>query len=331
MPSVTRRRSRWHREPDGRQVGLTERDLAVLQLLYRYRYLRSTFLHAFVGGPRTPFIKRLGHLYHNGGYISRPEQQRQFANCRYMPAIYELSPAGERLLYDRNAEKADDSPLLKKGRLGAYRNFAHAVMVADILASIELGIRRDPSLKFITWREILDHPSCPPSTRRSENPFRLPATISYTAPRTAKTIRTDTFVVPDGLFGIRYARAGKEWFRFFALEADRDSMPVWRGDLQQTSYLKKILAYRHVVSQGIYRSHLGLPNFTVLNVTVSQTHMRNIIDLVQELTGGSKLFLFQTISTLGDFARAPAPSPFILTAPWHRAGYPDTLVNQVED
>ncbi|MEP6443575.1 MAG: hypothetical protein ABJ034_01690, partial [Hyphomicrobiales bacterium] len=42
VPSdILARRNRFRRCPNGKQLRLTERDLAILQLLFRYRYLRT--------------------------------------------------------------------------------------------------------------------------------------------------------------------------------------------------------------------------------------------------------------------------------------------------
>src|SRR5712692_10132880 len=118
-----KRRSRMRRISTGKRVELTERDIELFKLLDRYHYLRSNFLYAFLGGKsETRFKERLGHLYHDGGYINRPAQQWQFANCRYMPVIYELDTKGEKLLRDQGLVR-DTSPLLTKGRTGAYRQF----------------------------------------------------------------------------------------------------------------------------------------------------------------------------------------------------------------
>jgi hypothetical protein len=107
-------------------------------------------------------------------------------------------------------------------------------------------------------------------------------------------------------------------------------LPVMRSDLHQTSYLKKILAYREIAAQNSYKSHLGLPNLLVLTVTTNEHHMRNIMALVEQLAPErkSKLFLFKTISSLGDFEKAPLPSPHILTKPWQRAGYEGFYINK---
>src|SRR5581483_4626806 len=152
---ITKRRSRMRRVSTGKRIELTERDIELFKLLNRYHYLRSNFLYAFLGGnSETRFKERLGHLYHDGRYINRPEQQWQFANCRYMPAIYELDDRGEQVLRDCGV-MPNDSPFLKKGRMGAYRQFAHELMICDCMASIELGVQSDQNLRFISWQEII--------------------------------------------------------------------------------------------------------------------------------------------------------------------------------
>lgn len=313
----------------GKRIEVTDRDIELFKLLNRYHYLRSNFLYAFLGGNSETWFKgRLGDLYHDGRYINRPEQQWQFANSRHMPVIYELDTKGEQVLREYGLWH-NDSPLLKNGRMGAYRQFAHQLMICDCMASMELGVREDPSLRFISWREILA--KAPEKTRNADNPFEIPVSITHTFPGTGQTHSANIRIVPDGLFGLEYEYEGQKSYRFFALEADRSTMPIVRSNLQQTSYLKKILAYRQIATQNLPRTFLGLPNLLVLNVTTNEQHMENILSLLSGLTAGqgSKLFLFKTLSTLGDFRRAPAPTSHILTAPWRRAGCGDFHINKV--
>lgn len=318
---TSKRRSRMRRMSVGKRIELTDRDIELFKLLNRYHYLRSNFLFAFLGGnSETRFKERLGHLYHDGRYINRPEQQWQFANCRHMPVIYELDDRGERVLRERGLLQSD-SPLLKKGRMGAYRQFAHELMICDCMASIELGMRQNQNLRFISWQEIIA--KAPEGTRKLDNLFAIPVSISHSFSRTGTMQRADLKIVPDGLFGLEYARDGQKTYRFFALEADRNTLPVTRSNLHQTSYLRKILAYRQIAAQNIHKSHLGLPILLVLTVATNEPHMTNIMSLVRELAheGKSRLFLFKTMSSVGDFKKAPEPAGNILTDPWQRVGY----------
>ncbi len=278
MDEFRKRRSRMARKAVGKRIELTPRDLELLKLLCRYRYLRSNFLYAFLGGASEKrFKERLCHLYHDGRYINRPQQQWQFANCRYMPVIYELDDAGERVLREHGLGR-EVGPLLASGRGQVSRQFAHTLMISEILASIGLGVRADSSLRFISAQEILA--KAPEPTRVTSNPFQIPVSISYAFPGRERAHNADLKLVPDALFGLEYNRKA---YRFFALEADRNTMPCARSDLRQSSYLRKLLAYRAIAAQQIYKTRLGLPNLLVLNLTVSEEHMRSIMATLKEL------------------------------------------------
>src|SRR5229473_8627 len=130
------RRLRYHRKRTGKRITPSPRDLAIFTLLYRYRYLRSTFIHAFVGGNEKRLIERLGDLFHEG-YLNRPRQQWQAFNARYTPAVYELDELGEAVIR-ASGDEPHRADLVSRGRMGAQRQFAHALMICDTLASIEL-------------------------------------------------------------------------------------------------------------------------------------------------------------------------------------------------
>jgi hypothetical protein len=302
-----RKRSRLHRKATGKPLALSPRDLEIFKLLNRYRYLRSTFIHALVGGYKIALIKRLGVLFHDG-YLDRPAQQWQAINARYMPAVYELGTRGAQAL--RSAGMAVN-PM-------PSQQFSHSLMVCDILASIEIGIRADPQLRLISWDEILAKMPSPGANR--DNPLELPCQVSFTFPRSRTTHRSSKPLIPDAVFGVEYKPTKS--FRFFALEADRNHEPVMRNNLSQTSYLRKILQYREV-AKGAYKTQWGLPNLLVLNVTTSETHMQNIMSLVGKLTNGkgASYLLFKTMPSLASLEKAPMPDSCMLTESWSRVGF----------
>jgi len=315
------RRLRYHRKRTGKRIAPTERDTTIFALLRRYRYLRSTFIHAFVGGCEKRLIERLGDLFHEG-YLNRPPQQWQAFNARYAPAVYELDALGEAFLRERGEEEpAYAVDLVAKGRMGANRQFAHALMICDTLSSIELGVRQTRGVRFISWQEILAR--APESTRAAPNPFAIPVSISYTFPHTGTTRTSTTTLIPDGLFGLAYAQpdSGRTLYRFFALEAERTNR-VHCSNLEQTSWLRKVLAYREITAQRIYHSHLGLPNLMVLVVTPTDARIETMTKLIMDITEdrGSTQFLLRSIPVLG--FKAPPPTPELFVSPWRRAGHP---------
>jgi hypothetical protein len=198
------RRSRTCRTRRGKKLELTARDLKIFQCLERYRYLRSAHLYAFVGGASEKrFKERLGDLFHEG-YLDRPNQQGQFAGARYQPAIHEIDARGRLALSESGISLNDARTFLASN---ASRQFAHSLMICEVLASIELGARQYPNIRLIPWPEILAR--APDITHASPTPFRVQV------PGSGGT------AVPDGLFGLEYSGSGKKVYRFFALEADR--------------------------------------------------------------------------------------------------------------
>lgn len=303
------------RTPAGKRIEITERDLELLKLLSRYRYLRSNFLHAFLGGASEKrFKERLGHLYHDARLINRPEQQWQFANCRYMPAVYELDEAGARVLRDCGQD------FVPARAIRPSRQFAHALMVSEALASIEVGARVSRGLRFISDQEILS--KAPERTRDAKYPFELPVSIGCLGAG-GKAQRAEFKLVPDAVFGLEYP--GKT-YRFFALEADRNTMPCARSDLRQSSFLKKLVAYRALATEKTYKSYWGIPNLLVLTVTTSEQHMGNLMAVLKETIGGSAMFLFKAAPEFGNLLRAATPDRTLLAQTWYRVGHEPTSI-----
>jgi len=139
--------------------------------------------------------------------------------------------------------------------------------------------------------------------RASATPFRLP-------------VPSGGYLVPDGVFGIEYKGGDAKAYRFFALEADRGTMPIARTDPKQSSYLAKLAAYGEIIARQVHKTHWGIPNLLVLTLTTSAARRSEII---AKLGGGnSPAFLFKAAD--GKVLRSPLPA--LLTEPWTRAGLP---------
>ncbi len=307
------RRSRMRRTCTGRRIEIQPRDLEIFALLERYRYLRSTYIHAFVGGDKTKLIERLGKLYHEAGYLNRPSEQWECFQARCRPVVYENAAKAREMLTAYQPDAFGGAP--SSERHAENRQFAHSLMVSDVLASVELATRAFPGLRFVPLNDILA--KAPEATRYSPSPLRIPVSIVHRFERSGRVEQADLHLIPDGLFGLEYANGDRKSYRFFALEADRGTMPAARETLWQSSYLRKVLAYRQVMADALHKSVLGIPNLFVLNVMHSETHMRNVMALVAQ-TGndpGNKLFLFKTLPE----SRAE-PVLDLLASPWAVAG-----------
>lgn len=290
------RRSRMHRTRTGKSLALTARDLETFRVLGRYRFLRSTYLHAFVGGDSEKrFKERLGDLFHEG-YLDRPAEQWRFADSRFMPVVHELGNGGRAAIAAVGQEPEPFTWLQN----GPHRQFEHSLMICEVLSSIELAIRERQDLRFIPWPEILA--KAPLNTRQSTKPYLLSAGEGLS-------------VLPDAVFGVEYQLDRRKTYRFFALEADRGTMPILRSDKRQTSYIGKIATYRELIERWGHKACLGIPNLLVLTVTTNEARIADIIGQLDGSSDGNAVFLFKALNT----SMRTVPVPRLLSEQWARA------------
>lgn len=309
---ITSRRSRMRRTPTGKRIELTARDLEIFKLLSRYRFLRSTFIHAFVGGNRTKLIERLGHLYHDGGFLDRPAQQWQTADARYRPVVYELSHKGADTLSASGV--AGEAGIFVGHGGGAHRQFAHTLMICEVLASLEVATAQTGALRIVWWPEILA--KAPAESQRAERPLQIGASKGSHGGAGRGAIE------PDAVFGIEYRTGKKRAYRFFALEADRGTMPVERTSGEQSSYLGKVITYRKIMASGAFKLRWGVPNLFVLTVAMSESRLRTMEAAVRKVTEGrgSGALLFKAYPG-SDKTEQSKPTQELLTKPWARVGH----------
>ncbi|MEJ0019691.1 MAG: hypothetical protein WDN25_24685 [Acetobacteraceae bacterium] len=322
-----KRRLRYTRRSTGKRVTPTERDLAWFKALQRHGSLPSSFLLAFTRHlcrSETRALERLGDLYHEsntphgGPYLNRPAQQWS-AISKFQRAVYDLAPAAEQALDELGIRKGTGPEDVG----GLYR---HRLMVACVTASIELAVKKNPSLRYISQAEIL--------ARSPHKTVVIPCSVSYTNPRTGKRQMLEKPLVPDAIFGLEYAAEAGRRYRFFMVEADRNHEPVIRADLRETSYLRKVLQYRQVIGRGIYREHFGMKSpMLLLTITTNARHMSNIQKMTAEVFGraGCPYLLFATLPAFGDSLCVPSPCDQLSAAPWQRTGYSSMRIDQAED
>lgn len=313
-PSIHKRASRWDDQATTRLVAPTARDLEYLYSLFIHGPLSSAMLRALIAPAcrqkdvttRLMILKRKPNAF-----IQQPWQQRHAFNANYNPLIYALSATGlQALLEQRRITRQQAQWYL--GINDNRKAFDHETMAAYVSASLDLGCRQN-GLCFISWLDIFEHSKCPQQTKSARNPFLIPYTID-------RQLRA---LIPDGLCAVQTA-AG---INFYALEADRNNEPIETSNLTRSSYARHIQGYRHALRKELYKIHYGVPNLQVLNVTVSELHMINIIAHLKRVTAvkspdltGSHPFLFKSVPELGRRINKPPVDGAMLTSAWRRVG-----------
>lgn len=325
---VITRRSRKVRSPRGKRARLTERHVEILCLVHRYRFLDAKHICALIGSSNTNIRGALADLFHEHGFLNRLPQRAFLRDPLYDPEIYELSDEGFAFLSQRRPD-TEPATWLKEGRYGAKSLAVHNLTICHAVASIEAGAKA-AGVRFISCTEILSR--APKQTQDAKQPFAIPVSISHLFP-SGKVQRSDTPVIPDALFGLQY-RDGS--FRCFALEIDRGTMPLTRSNLDETSYLRKLLQYREAISRGVYKAHFGMTEtpMLLLTITTNARHLEGTKNLLHNLAGHKqwkRAFLFKAEPSLGSFERAPQPALSLFTEPWDRVGNPPFFINSTEN
>ena len=260
-------------------IRLTERDREIIRLVQRFRFVRSSHVCSLISGSPQQLLRRLQLLYHHG-FLERPRAQLDYYHRGGSHHIvYGLGAKGAVFL------RRDLGPGFARIHWGEKKRavgrvfLEHALLVADVMVTIELACRRT-GIRLLTAHElaVLD------KTTGKRRPFRWQVKISN---------RLKLGVIPDYVFALEFKdRIGTSKHAFFFLEADRATMPVMRKKLSQTSFYRKLRAYEATWSQSVHQTRFGFNRFRVLSVTTSVERVKSLVSACSKLERGQGLFLF---------------------------------------
>ncbi len=260
---------------------LTDRDIEILRLIHRHRFLRSSHIVRLVNGSPQSVLRRLQLLFHHG-CLERPRAQLDyFHRAGSQPIIYGLGNKGAGVL--RLELPAD---LNWKNQSVGRLFLDHAVLTADIMVAFELACRSRADVRLLDSDQL----PLPENVGEQDELFRWRVTLER---------RQQVGVVPDRVFALEFIHSDQPPAYFF-LEADRGTMPITRENLSRSSFQRKLLAYYATWKQGLHKTRFGFPRFRVLTVTTSVERMQSMIDACNVLEGGHGLFLFAEAGALLD-------------------------------
>ena len=163
-----------------------------------------------------------------------------------------------------------------KNRDVSHPYIEHALLIADFMVALECATRAYPDITLLTPREIRGDKS----------------SASWSLTAMVPGIKDEVAVTPDKIFAIEFSRTGHR--NYFAVEADRSTMPIERRSLTQSSFKKKLLTYYHGHKAKRHTALWGIPGFRVLTLAKSEERIASMIKVVATITGGkgSNVFLF---------------------------------------
>lgn len=164
-------------------------------------------------------------------------------------------------------------------------SLSHALRVTDVMLALErtASVHSAKFLHHEDWQK--DSGEVPHLTL-----MRWSVTIKYDAKR------VHCAVMPDGAFALNHE--GKR--SYFFVEADRGTMPVTRSGPEQTSFRRKVLAYKATRDAGILWKRHCIPGFRVLVIGESERRLRSLRSAAAACFqgGDSTMLCFTTASNL---------------------------------
>lgn len=289
--SPRKRLPRFRRAAEPPSFRLTDDDVAIVRLLARHRFLRSTHISALVGRSVDRTNDRLCKLFH-AGYIDRPRAQLDYyPTSGSGPMVYALADVGARLLRQCDDSTFGTTEWSRKNRRAGRPFIEHQLEIMDFYVGLELAVRMRPDLVLLPAEDLLA--DFPKATREERCPVSLRAALN----RDRTTY--DVGIVPDLIFGLRFPDGSR---RCFMVEIDRGTMPITRSDFRQTSFERKVRAYLTAQAEGQHKQRFGWKTFRVLVVTNDDSRLRSMMATTRAaripLSLGAALFMFANRRTL---------------------------------
>jgi hypothetical protein len=263
---------RFQRVPSVAPPQLTERDREIIRLVYRHRFLRSSHICSLIPGSSQQILRRLKLLYHHG-YLARPRAQIDYYHHGgSREIVYGLGNKSASILKPELGEMFRQTPWDEENGSVKRIFLQHALLVSDIMVSIELACRQS-EVRLLTEQDLAT----------KNQPFRWNTIVAG----------QKLSAVPDRVFALEFKGADRNLRRsYFYLEADRGTMPVIRKSLSRTSFYRKLLGYEATWTQRIHEKQFGFHRFRVLTVTTGPERVKSLRDACSKLKSGHGLFLF---------------------------------------
>ncbi len=280
MSGKRQRRRRDVRRKKAARLVLRERDVDIVEAVYRFRLLRQDQLQTLFFGSKTRAQVRLEKLYDHG-FLDRKFLPVALGEGR-SPTLYVLDRRGAELL--RVERGYDDLSGYTTRRTLKTDFIEHTLAINDVMVAVTAACRQQ-AFTLEQW----------------QTESQLKADYDRVTIADGRGKPQHVAVVPDSYFTII---ANGRRYPFF-LELDRGTMTLKR-------FKTKVEAYLAYINTGAYQKRYQTRSVRVLTVTLSAVRMANLKQAT-EAVGDTLWFWFGVLPTL-------KPETILTGAAWYQAG-----------
>ena len=275
---------------------VTARDIDMMQLVGRFRFINTDYLHVYEGGSKVNLRRRLKLLWMNG-YLDRPKIQIDYyiRGGGSQPMIYALTNKSAKLLHE-----ISDIPLTKrqswnqKNKEVGHPFIQHQLMTAGFASKLFQATQQADHVRLYDFQDLVAR--LPEKTQAKSKPMQLSTTLIL-----RNTGALEIKIDPDYVFSL-------DWLEFdkrgnFFVEMDRGTMPIESDNLERSSIIRKLYAYQsYYKTKGLAKEELNWLAFRVLIITESRIRADNIRKAMKKYhaVANSPLFLFTSIEEIED-------------------------------
>jgi hypothetical protein len=280
MSSKKRQRApRNQRDKNPKPIRITQRDIAILQAIYDYRWLMTEQIYRLFFPSLHRAYERMEALYHNG-YVGRVFPGENI-NQMNVAMLYVLDKRGAKVLSEYlKYEIALDGQARKVKPMF----LEHTIAINDVRIAVSLACQKAGWL-LLDWQTEAE-------LKANYDRVALPGRMGQLEA---------VPLVPDSYFKID--NGNKKPAHFF-LELDRNTMAHKR-------FKAKVLAYNIYAEAGGAEKRFSTQNYRVLTVTLSEQRAWNLKEMTEKI-GGENRFWFTSLDQVNVDTVFDAPV-------WYRA------------
>lgn len=296
MQMLTPQFKRLSRPDNPPPIRITDRDIAILHAVARFRFMTSEQIVRYLTTLDTStshqqVLRRLAGLFYRQ-YLDRPRHQHlQLSSFSHL--VYGLGREGARAIADTAAHINPNLEWPAKNTRATTPHILHTLETTEAMLHFERACRARGDIGLVDHHALI--PYFPSATRNLVDPFRLRVTVQHEGKPVALN------AIPDRLVSLSLPDSRRH---NFCIEIDRGTMSVAARRLSgKSSFGRKVRAYFAAWQQERHREQWGFQGFRVLTVAPSEARIKSMLSVQREITANraAAMFLYSTPERLAEF------------------------------